>query len=147
PAVVAAPGAVVLGRLQLVRLPVVVLVPVLAVEHVDLAVLVDVRDGDALGPELRVQDGLLPGDRLGGRRDLRGGGHGGEGGRRGDGEGGEQPAHGGGLLRVSGRGRRVGVIIGPGAAIRNGRPGPTDPRRIEPPFGRCYFGEVRTSRP
>ena len=55
-------------RLEFVRRPVGGFVPVLAVEDVDLPVLVHVRDGHALGPELAVEDGLLPGDFGGGRR-------------------------------------------------------------------------------
>ena len=76
-AVVAETVLVVLVRLQLVRGPVRRFVPVLAVEHIDLAVLVHVADGDPLGPELRVQNGLFPGDldlvglRRGGRRRQR----------------------------------------------------------------------------
>src|SRR5262245_31102002 len=56
------PIAIVTEGLHLVGLPVRGFVPVLAVEHVELAVFVYVRDGHSLGPELGIKDGLLPRD-------------------------------------------------------------------------------------
>src|SRR5206468_1687376 len=53
---------VVLRWSNLVHLPRRRLVPHLAVEDVELAVLVDVGDGDALGAKRPVEDSLIPGD-------------------------------------------------------------------------------------
>src|SRR5204862_1971518 len=50
--------AVVLAGADLVHLPVGRLVPDLAVDDIQFAVLVDVHDGDALGAEGGVEDGL-----------------------------------------------------------------------------------------
>src|SRR5262249_29249836 len=59
------------------------LVPVLPVRHVLLPVVVDVERGHALGPELGVEDDLLPGDDRVGRDGGRG--------ECDDGESGEKP--------------------------------------------------------
>ena len=61
-AVAAEAVAVVAGLLHLVGFPVRCFVPELADEDVHLAVLVDVGNGHAFGPELGIDDGLLPTD-------------------------------------------------------------------------------------
>src|SRR4029079_2987405 len=64
PAVIPQAVLVVHVRLHLVRFPVRRFVPELAVEDVDLTVLVHIPDGHAFGPELGIEYRLLPGDRF-----------------------------------------------------------------------------------